>query len=261
MYVSALTIYPVKACRGIDVGRAKVVERGFELDRRYMIIDEAGEFVSQRTRRELALVSTALTDEGFELRAPNMGALGLPRAHDSGPRVRARVWDHDGVGALHAEGSAWFSAYLKAPHRLVYMPADHERPVNPARALPGDVVGFADAYPLLLISEASLAELNRRLPQPLSMRRFRPNIVIAGAEPFAEDGFTRVRIGAISFRGPKRCDRCAVTTIDPETGEAGPEPLRTLATFRKEDGKVWFGMNLIHDGRGEIAVGDEVVPG
>ncbi|HVJ20320.1 MAG TPA: MOSC domain-containing protein, partial [Polyangiaceae bacterium] len=131
--------------------------------------------------------------------------------------------------------------------------------VNPARARPGDVVGFADAYPFLVISEASLEELNRRLPQPVAMRRFRPNIVLSGAEPFAEDGFAHVRIGAVSFRGPKRCDRCVVTTVDPETGKAGQEPLRTLATFRKQDGKVWFGMNLIHDGPGEIAVGDDVV--
>jgi uncharacterized protein YcbX len=259
MKVSALTLYPVKACGGISVPRARVVARGFELDRRYMIVDAEGDFVTQRDRHELALVTTSLASDGFELNAPKLPALGLPRAHEAGPRVRARVWEHEAVGALHAEGSAWFSEYLGAPHQLVYMPDEHERPVNPARARPGDLVGFADAYPFLVISEASLDELNRRLPQPITMRRFRPNIVLGGAEPFAEDGFARVRIGALDFRGPKRCDRCVVTTFDPETGVAGPEPLRTLASFRKQDGKVWFGMNLIHDGLGEIAVGDDVV--
>lgn len=260
MRISALTVYPIKACRGIDLPRARVVERGFEFDRRYMIVDADGEFVTQRTHKELALVTTALSGDGFELGAPGLEPLWLPRRHDGGARVRASVWGHEGVGALHEQGSEWLSVYLRGPYRLVYMPDDHERPVNPARSRPGDIVSFADAYPFLVISEASLAELNRRLPRPLGMRRFRPNIVISGASPFAEDGFARVRMGSISFRGPKRCDRCVVTTIDPETGQAGPEPLKTLASFRKEDGKVWFGMNLIHDGLGELAVGDDVVP-
>jgi uncharacterized protein len=259
--VSALTIFPVKACGGIDVSRARVVERGLELDRRYMIVDEAGEFVTQRDRRELSLVRATFADGGFELSAPGQLPLFLPRAHQAGPRVRAKVWDHDGLGVPHDEGSAWFAAYLKGAYRLVYMPDDHERPVNPERARLGDMVSFADGYPLLVISEASLAELNRRLAAPITMRRFRPNIVLSGCQPFAEDSFARVRIGSLWFRGPKRCDRCVVTTIDPETGEAGQEPLRALATFRKEHGKVWFGMNLIHDDQGELAVGDEVAVG
>jgi uncharacterized protein YcbX len=225
-----------------------------------MIVDGSGEMVTQRERHELARVSTALHGNGFVLNAPGLSPLELPGKHEHGARVQGRVWDHEGAFSLHEPGSGWFSEYLGPGHRLLYMTDDHERPVNPERARPGDVVGFADAYPFLVISEASLAELNRRLPAPLAMRRFRPNIVVSGASAFAEDGFSRVRIGAIGFRGPKRCDRCVVTTIDPETGVSGQEPLRTLATFRKEHGKVWFGMNLIHDDEGELAVGDPVEP-
>jgi uncharacterized protein YcbX len=184
----------------------------------------------------------------------------VSEACEVGERVTARVWGHEGVGVLHVPGSAWFSEYLGAKTSLVYMPDDHERPVNPERALRGDVVSFADGYPFLLTSEESLAELNRRMPSPIGMLRFRPNIVIDGSSPFVEDTFARVRIGATTFRGPKGCDRCVVTTIDPETAEAHTEPLKTLATFRKWDGKVWFGMNLIHDAEGVLSVGDVVTP-
>jgi uncharacterized protein len=138
------------------------------------------------------------------------------------------------------------------------MTDSEQRPVNPARAFAGDIVSFADGYPFLLISEASLEDLNARLEEPITMERFRPNIVITGTEPFAEDDYSEVWLGPISFRGVKRCDRCVITTIDPLTGERGGEPLRTLAKYRLEDQRVWFGMNLIHDGTGTLRVGDPV---
>ncbi|HEY1534819.1 MAG TPA: MOSC domain-containing protein, partial [Polyangiaceae bacterium] len=141
---------------------------------------------------------------------------------------------------------------------LVYMTDTEHRLVNPARARAGDIVSFADGYPFLLISEASLEDLNARLDEPITMDRFRPNIVVSGTEPYAEDGYSQVRLGELWFRGVKRCDRCVVTTIDPLTGERGSEPLRTLAKYRLEDQRVWFGMNLIHDGTGMLRVGDPV---
>jgi uncharacterized protein YcbX len=144
---------------------------------------------------------------------------------------------------------------------LLYMPDSERRAVNPNRARPGDIVSFADAYPLLLISEASLAALNQRLDAPVEMRRFRPNLVISGCEPYAEDGFSALSIGPLTFRGVKRCERCVVTTVDPATAEQGKEPLRTLARYRQSEGKVWFGMNLIHDGPGTLRLGDPVVHG
>jgi uncharacterized protein YcbX len=183
----------------------------------------------------------------------------LPQKHQGALRP-VRVWQDRVMACAHPDGSAWFSQFLGAPHELVYMTDAEQRPVNPARARAGDIVSFADGYPFLLISEASLADLNARLQKPIGMERFRPNIVISGTEPFAEDDYAEVSLGAITFRGVKRCDRCVVTTIDPLTGEAGKEPLRTLAQYRLEDQRVWFGMNLIHDGDGVLRVGDPVTP-
>ena len=236
-----------------------VTERGPEFDRRYMLVDRSGTFVSQRELPRLCLVGTAFEAENIVVSAPGMPSLGLPRALPDGERMAFRVWDSAGTALRHAEGSRWFSELLGDEVSLVYMPDDERREVNPKRARPGDIVSFADGYPFLLISEASLADLNARLSEPLEMRRFRPNLVISGAEPYAEDHFTTLRIGSVTFRAVKRCDRCSVTTVNPETSERGKEPLRTLAQYRLEDGKVWFGMNLIHDHTGTLAVGDDVV--
>ena len=256
--VSALYVYPVKSCRGIRVQEWPVVARGFFADRRWMIVDACGKYVTQRELPQLALVNTALEADRLRLTAPGRAELELPLAHETGESREVQVWEDRAVGIAHALGSAWFSEYLGAPHELVYMPEHCRRQVNPARAKPSDIVGFADGYPFLLISEASLDDLNSRLEVPIAIERFRPNIVIRGSEPFAEDGYARVRIGPIAFRGPKRCDRCVITTIDPITGEGGKEPLRTLAKFRLADQKVWFGMNLIHDSVGVLRVGDSV---
>lgn len=261
MQLSGLFIYPIKACAGIALQRADVVERGLAHDRRYMIIDAAGTFVTQRSVPQLCRVTTALHGSHIAVSAPDQSALELPLelTRDSAfAPAPYRVWGSSGNALRHPEGSRWFSDYLRDEVSLVYMPDDEQRAVNPARARPGDIVSFADGYPLLLISEASLSELNRRLDEPLEMRRFRPNLVISGCEPHAEDGFSQLRIGPVSFRGVKRCDRCVVTTIDPDTGAKGKEPLRTLAQYRLEDGKVWFGMNLIHDGSGTLHLGDAV---
>ena len=170
------------------------------------------------------------------------------------------VW-RDTVPAHEAgeRAAAWLTAFLGTPCRLVRMPESTERAVNPAFGEPGDVVSFADGYPFLLIGQASLDDLNARLASPLPMRRFRPNLVVAGAESFAEDTWKRVQIGHIVFRVVKPCARCTIPTVDPEAGVfAGKEPLRTLATFRKFGSKVFFGQNLIAQGTGALRVGDPV---
>ena len=260
MHLSGLFVYPIKACGGIALERAEVVERGLAFDRRYMIVDRTGMFVTQRQVPKLCLAKTALDGESIVVTAPGAQALEVSRPLESSGAERQtyQVWGHFGSALRHAEGSRWFSDFLNDEVSLVYMPDSERREVNPERARPGDIVSFADGYPMLLISEASLADLNQRLDEPLEMRRFRPNLVISGCEPYAEDGFRTLHIGAIAFRGVKRCDRCVVTTIDPETGEPGKEPLRTLSHYRREDGKVWFGMNLIHDGPGTLQLGDAV---
>jgi uncharacterized protein len=259
VWLSGLFIYPIKACAGIALDRASVVERGLALDRRYMLVDRAGTFITQREVPRLCLVATALDDSRLILSAPGRPTLALPQALQDGERVACRVWEDTGSALCSAEGSRWFSDFLHDDVRLVYMPDSERRAVNPKRARSSDIVSFADGYPLLVISEASLADLNSRLDEPLDMRRFRPNLVLSDCEPFAEDRFNTLSIGEVSFRAVKRCDRCSVTMVDPTSAERGKEPLRTLARYRLEDGKVWFGMNLIHDGPGELRVGDRAV--
>ncbi len=256
--ISALYIYPIKSCRGVRVDEWDVAERGFVADRRWMIVDAAGKFVTQREMPELALVGVTLEADRMHVTAPGLAELALPISDDRGAERDVQIWNDESAGRVHPQGSAWFSSYLGQPHELVYMPDEQRRAVDPARATAGDIVSFADGYPFLLMSEASLGDLNARLAAPVTMQRFRPNIVISGSEPYAEDGYARVRIGQMTFRGPKRCERCVMTTVDPDTGLVGVEPLRTLASYRLEARKVWFGINLIHDDTGTLRVGDPI---
>jgi uncharacterized protein YcbX len=248
----------VKACRGIRVSGVQVAERGFAGDRRWMIVDAAGKFITQRQVTELCLVDTALDDDAIRLSAPNAGSVLLPRTHEHGDEITVSVWRHNGLAVRHPEGSAWISQLLGQNSSLVYMADRHVRAVSPDYGRPGDEVSFADGYPFLVISDASLADLNARLEQPLGMERFRPSITVSGVSPYAEDEWTHVRMGALEFRAVKKCSRCTVTTIDPVTAEKSKEPLRTLARYRRWDNEVWFGMNLIGDGTGPLAVGAPV---
>jgi uncharacterized protein YcbX len=254
--ISALYVYPVKSCRGIRVEHARVVRRGFEHDRRWMVVDDDGQFLTQRQLPALCRIRTSLEPEGIELATEGRRPYLLPLEQEHGEEAQVTVWGHETPAVRHAQASRWLSEAVGHSCSLVFMPNRHERAVDPRRAKPGDIVSFADGYPFLLISEASLSDLNSRLATPLQMERFRPNIVITGSSAFAEDEWDRLTLGQLEFRGAKRCDRCVVTTLDPLTGEAGKEPLRTLAKYRRSEGKVWFGMNLIHDGEGSLSVGD-----
>ncbi len=257
--VESLHIYPVKACAGIAVDAARVERRGFSGDRRWMVVDDEGLFITQRDEPRLCLVRTAL--EGARLRLEyGDETLDLPRAIDAGTRRRVEVWHTEVEAIEHPPARKWMTRILGRAATLVYMPDDVERAVKPSHAAPGDIVSFADGFPVLLASTGSLADLERRAGQKLGMSRFRPNIVVACDEPFAEDAWPRVSVGAATFRVPKGCDRCVVTTIDPTTGAGGKEPLRTLATFRRWDEAVWFAINLAPETLGEVRVGDEVTP-
>jgi uncharacterized protein YcbX len=260
--LSGIFVYPIKACAGISLERSDVVERGLAFDRRYMLADLDGNFISQREVPRLCLVGTAFDGACIAVTAAGRETLRVPRELDGSTleRRRYRVWGASGGALRHPEGSRWFSELLDDEVNLLYMPDDERREVSPRRARAGDIVSFADGYPLLIVSEASLDDLNSRLPAPLDMRRFRPSLIVSGCAPYAEDDFSSVRIGAISFRGVKRCPRCAVITVDPDTGERDPTPLRALARYRQEDGDVYFGMNLIHDRTGPLQRGDAVYP-
>lgn len=258
--VSSLHIYPIKSLGGVSIDEARVVERGFELDRRYLLVDEQGDFITQRDHARLALVRTRVADGRLWCEGPEGDPLELPLQADGGPATRVRVWgDTCDAVLVDARADAWFSDHVGVACRLAYMPERVRRPIDPSYARDGEVVSFADGFPFLLIEQASLDDLNGRLEQPLPMNRFRPNIVVEGTAPFEADAWRRIRVGKVTFRVAKPCARCVVTTTDQETGARGVEPLRTLATYRRgAAGGVLFGQNLVQESRGTVRVGAEV---
>jgi uncharacterized protein YcbX len=255
--LTGLHVYPIKSAGGLSPSEWDVDAFGLRHDRRWMVVDTGGRMLSQRSHPRLALVRPSLAADTLRVEAPGMPALELPLRPGAAVGATVVIWDDRCAAAWAGERAArWFSDVLETDCSLVYMPDDIVRPANPAYAPEGSRVSFADAFPLLLISEESLADLNRRMPLPVPMNRFRPNLVIAGGGAFQEDGMTAFQVGALRFRVVKPCDRCVLTTTDQDTAERGPEPLRTLATFRRWDGKVWFGQNVVHEGVGRLRVGE-----
>jgi uncharacterized protein YcbX len=270
MHLAALHIYPVKSLRGLAVPSVGMDALGAVGDRRFLVVDPQGVFITQRSVARMAQVGAAIDASALALFADGHGSLRVRREPDPGARlVAVRVWKSDGLRAEDCgdEAASWLSGALGTPCRLVRIGPAFSRPVKPAAARPGDLVGFADAFPVLATSEASLGELNRRIGQAgaaaVPMDRFRPNLVIAGCKPFEEDSWRRIRVGPIVFRAGGPCIRCLITTTDQLTGARGAEPLRTLATFRRDPDdptSVWFGQNLVHESKaGALSVGDPVV--
>lgn len=261
MQLTEINIYPVKSTRRIALTESEVLPRGLPWDRRWMLVDAAGNFITARQHPALALVDTLIEDDMLHVSVAGRDRLSVPLQPGRGRKQAVCVW-RDTVDAIPVGHSAdaWFSEYLGLACRLVTMGDDCVRPVHPDYGLPTDEVSFADGFPLLLISEASLADLNQRLAVPVSMRRFRPNVVVSGCQAYAEDNWRRLRIGEVEFAGVKACSRCIFTTIDPDTGRKDPglEPLRTLSRYRRRDGGVYFGQNLIPRSHGSIRLGDRV---
>lgn len=264
--LTGLRRYPVKSCRGEDLDLARVEPWGLDGDRRWMVVDPGGEVVTAREANALVLITPEITDRGLRFRSPGVADLVVDRPA-SGPRLEVTIWD-DTVPARLADdrASSWLSEVIGRPLRLVHLDDPRRRPVDPDVAAPGDVVSFADGFPVLLASEESLAQLNawiadgpRAADGPLPMTRFRPNLVVAGAEAFAEDGWRRIRVGGSEFRVLTPCIRCVLTTIDPDTAVRTKEPLVSLATHRRFGQKLLFAMNLVPEAPyGLIRVGDPV---
>lgn len=255
MTLAGIYRYPVKSLRGAAFDSLEVGRHGLLHDREWMVTDADGRFLTQRQEPRMALIGTHVSDDGrLTLDAPDTAPIEVDNElhHD----VEVVVWrDRVRASPVDAATDDWLSAFLGRRCRLVRFPADRVRAVDPAYAQPGDQVGFADGFPFLLISQASLDALNARLQSPVPMRRFRPNLVIDGCDPHAEDGWRRLRIGDLVLRVAKPCSRCIIPTIDPDTAQRGPEPLRTLMTYRKRDNQIFFGQNLVHDGPGRLARG------
>ncbi len=282
MRLSQINIYPIKSLKGISLDSAVVEERGLQYDRRWMLTTPDGMFFTQREFPQMATVTVGLESGGLRVQSKKAGSMLVPFEPDKGERKTVTIWLSICDGLIYnGEVSEWFSDAIGTNCRLVYMPDDTRRNVNPLFNKNDDVVSFADGYPLMLLSEASLTELNDRLAanaeelfEPLPMNRFRPNLVVAGSDAYAEDNWGKIRVGDAVFRSTKPCERCVITTVDQLKGEStGKEPLKTLASFRMaknlipdqyaslgvDPNGVLFGQNLIAESVGEtIKVGDKV---
>jgi len=266
MKLSEINIYPIKSLGGISLAEARIEERGLRFDRRRMLVDAQGNFLTQREFPKMATLKVSLAAEGLQIKDGNE-TLFVPFAPTSSEKIKVKVWSSRCNALLYDETiNEWFSAALKTNCRLAFMPDESRRLVNPFYAVRKfqDAVSFADGYPFLLIGEGSLADLNARLDEAIPMNRFRPNFVVKNTEVFAEDDWKKVRIGETVFHVVKPCARCSITTIDQERGVSdGKEPLRTLAQYRlvKRAGKqkILFGQNLIAENFGaNIKVGDRL---
>ncbi len=261
--VAALYIYPVKSLGGFSVTTAEVTEKGFKHDRRWMLVDTAGKFFTQRELPSMALLQTAINNEGLYVYHKNDPDINITIPFLSAPASikKVQVWDDicDAWCYGNDEMNGWFSEMLGTTCELVYMPDDTKRMVDPGFAKDGETTSFSDGYPFLIIGQSSLDELNSKLTAPLAINRFRPNIVFTAWEPHIEDSWKHFSINGINFFGVKTCGRCVVTTIDQQTAVAGKEPLRTLASYRTVDNKIKFGMNLLHKGEGTVSVGQEII--
>jgi len=246
-------IYPVKSLAGISLSAANLTPLGLEYDRRWMIVDEQGRFITQRLYPQLSMLGIAIESDDIVLTSPDGSSIKLPLSIDNAPIVNARVWK-DTVDAyvMRQAQNDWISQYLGCECRFVYMPNDSTRQVDQQYARSArDRVSFADGFPFLLISQASLDDLNQRLLEkniePVPIQRFRPNLLVQGCEAFAEDNWQSFRIGENLFHGVKPCSRCIMTTVDPTTGQKGREPLDTLLQYRKRGQQAYFGQNVVLD--------------
>ncbi len=254
--ISQLFIYPIKSLGGIAVPSAQVTDRGLQWDRRWMLVDGDGNFLTQRTQPQLALFAVALNGNSLAVSLHGSDPVEVPLV-PAGRTLRVQVWS-DRLNAVEVspELSHWFSQKLAQPCRLVFMPDETRRPLDGRYADDGEITSLSDGYPFLLVSEASLADLNARLEAPVPVNRFRPNIVVTGCQAFAEDGWAEMQVGGVSFFGVKLCARCVVTTINQQTAAVGSEPLKTLASYRRSRNGIYFGQNLLHRGTGTLHLGD-----
>jgi uncharacterized protein len=260
--VSQLFIYPIKSLHGIAIQSAKITDRGLQYDRRFLLIDKNNGFLTQRAFPKMALLQTAIEgDNLFVFHKDSFkNKLELPLAPEpANEKMVVRIWDDDCEAQfISKRADDWFSGQLKVDCRLVYMPDATERKVDKKYSLNNDITNFSDGYPILIIGQASLDDLNSRLTEPLPVNRFRPNIVFTGGTPYEEDGMEHFIINDLDFYGVKPSARCVVTTTNQETGVAGKEPLKTLATYRSKNNKVYFGQNVLMKGEGKINVGDPI---
>ena len=259
--VSQLFIYPIKSLGGIEVQSSYVGERGLQYDRRWMLIDDQGRFITQREHKQLALFKTSIDNDHlivYHQQDPS-DQLFIPLQGVTNESLDVTIWeDVCSANTINPAADTWFSDRVGMNLRLVYMPDESRREVDPDYAFEKEITSFSDGYPMLMIGQASLDHLNAQLEHPLPMDRFRPNIVLNGGAPQQEDDLKSFSINGLSMLGVKPCARCVMTTIDQATGASGQEPLATLSTYRKRNNKIYFGQNVIPKSFGMINVGDTI---
>jgi uncharacterized protein YcbX len=250
--LTELNAYPLKSGGGTALRSAELTPRGLPFDREFMLVDPGGRFLSQREFARMALLSPSYDGEVLTVGAPNAAPL-VHKAADDGEVLDVRIQRKDCQGIDQGdEAATWFAEFLGAECRLVRFTGRRETSRG------GGEVMFADGYPLLVISQESLDDLNTRLDEPLPMNRFRPSLVVEGLGPYGEDDVRLLRVGEAVIEMVKPCNRCLITTTDQETGERGREPLRTLATYRTAERGILFGYNAVPRSLGTLTVGDEV---
>jgi uncharacterized protein YcbX len=261
LVLQEIYLYPIKSLGGIAVQEAQVEERGFKYDRRWMLVDQSGEFLTQRQHPQLALLQVALSESQLEVFSKGDPSQRIAFDLDlaSNQELLVSIWgDQVLARVVSAEVSRWFSDFLQMDLDLVVMPESSHRKMDPRYAVQGESVSFADGMPYVMIGQSSLDELNQRLEAPVAMDRFRPNLVFSGGQAFEEDQFTRVKVGEVDFQVVKPCARCVLITVNQQTGEKGKEPLATLATYRTVNNKVYFGQNAVALILGCVRVGEKL---
>jgi uncharacterized protein YcbX len=259
LQVSELFIYPIKSLGGISVSNALVTDRGLQHDRRWMLVDHNNKFMTQREFAEMALLQSEILEDGLKVyHKKQQTSIFIPfKPQDE--TISVQVWSDRCKGIVVSKKvNEWFSGILGKTCQLVYMPGATKRRVDGRYALNKEITNFSDGYPFTTIGQSSLDDLNSRLEEKLPINRFRPNIVFTGGAAFEEDGWKHFAINEIDFYGVKLCARCVITTINQETIEKSKEPLKTLATYRQKNNKIYFGQNLIHHGEGTLHIGNEI---
>lgn len=267
LLLSQINIFPIKSLDGFSPASAVVEKRGLQHDRRWLITDANGQFMTQRNNGKMALLRATIEDNVLIIRekAKESNDFKIPIITEGG-KLPVTVWNDTMQAALVSkEANEFLSDFLGKDVLLVKMPDTTERRVDAQYNFGHDIVSFADGYPFLIIGEASMQDLNERLHTPLSIRRFRPNFIFSGGQPYQEDGFKNFKIGDVDFIGVKNCARCVLTTRDPDTGTKGKEPLKTLQEYRQNGAKTLFGQNVVwdfakwdKDFSPQIKVGDEI---
>ncbi len=259
--VSQLYIYPIKSLGGISLTSVNITDRGFEYDRRWMLIDENNHFLTQREFAAMALIQVEVKENGLKVfhKANKNDFIIVPFTPSKNERVKTNIWEVPCNPLLVSdEVDGWFTKVLEVNCRLVYMDDDTQVPVDERYSINNSLTSFSDGYPVLMVSEASLMDLNNRIGEELPINRFRPNLVISNTEAFEENTMEEFEINGINFYGVKPSARCVVTTIDQNTAAKGKEPLKTLATYRSMNNKIYFGENVIAASTGIVSVGDNI---